>query len=320
MRSAVTALGTVLGAALVLGVLGVGCGSGGAAATAGVGADAQTETAGAAADAQPGTAGARMDAASEPAGEASPDATPEGPPPDRRDAASDGTEAGVAAAGTIVPLYTDPADSSWTEIVAAKLAHPRVRVVAIVNPNSGPGAARDAAYTAGIGKLIAAGIQVIGYVATGYASHSAASMEAEIDTWRTFYPAIGGIFFDEQSNKTADVAYYKSLSDYAKAHGLPYTVGNPGTDTAEAFVSMGALDTMLIYESKGLPDLANLGGWHAKYAPQSFGIIPYGAAFDAAFVAEARKLVGFVYIQNDDLPNPWDTLPPFFGDLLAALE
>jgi hypothetical protein len=236
---------------------------------------------------------------------------------DAADASS--VDAGTAA-GTIVPLYTDPGDSSWTAIVAAKRAHPTVHVVAIVNPNSGPGASQDAAYTGGIGTLEAAGIQVIGYVATGYASHTVASMEAAIDTWRTFYPAIEGIFFDEQSDKAADVGYYQTLSQYAKAHGLPYTVGNPGTDTAEAYVQMGALDTMLIYESKGLPSVTSLGGWHTKYAPANFGVIPYGAAFDAAFVREARASVGYIYIQSDDLPNPWDTLPPFFGDLLAALE
>jgi hypothetical protein len=77
---------------------------------------------------------------------------------------------------------------------------------------------------------------------------------------------------------------------------------------------------MLIYESKGLPGVGKLGGWHARYAPSNFGVIPYAAAFDAAFVRDARRFVGFVYLQNDDLPNPWDTLPPFFGDLLAALE
>ena len=194
----------------------------------------------------------------------------------------------------------------------------RCSVVVIANPDSGPGASKSNAYTTGIAKLVAADIQVIGYVATGYASHSLASMEAEIDTWRSFYPQTSGIFFDEQSDKAADVDYYRTLSQYAKAHGAPYTVGNPGTDTAESYV--GALDTMLIYESKGLPSVSALGGWHAKYAPTNFGVIPYGAAFDAAFVQSARKAVGFVYIQNDDLPNPWDTLPPFFGDLLAALE
>ena len=229
-----------------------------------------------------------------------------------------GAPAATTAAGTIVPLYTDPGDASWTAIVSTQLAHPTVHVVAIVNPNSGPGAARSGAFTTGIAKLVAAKIVVIGYVATGYASHSLASMEAAIDQWKAFYPQLEGIFFDEQSDKATDVEYYRTLSQHAKAQGLGYTVGNPGADTAEAFV--GALDTMLIYESKGLPSLSSLGGWHTKYPPASFGVIPYGTAFDASFVAAARKDVGYIYLQSDDLPNPWDTLPASFGDLLGALE
>jgi spherulation-specific family 4 protein len=213
-----------------------------------------------------------------------------------------GAPAASTAAGTIVPLYTDPGDSSWTAIVSAQLAHPTVHVVAIVNPDSGPGASRASAYTTGIAKLIAAEIQVIGYVATGYASHSIASMEAAIDQWKAFYPQLEGIFFDEQSDKAADVEYYRTLSQYAKAQGLAYAVGNPGADTAEAFV--GVLDTMLIYESKGLPAVSKLAGWHTKYAQTNFGVIPYGAAFDASFVQAARKDVGYIYLQSDDLPNP----------------
>jgi Spherulation-specific family 4 len=230
----------------------------------------------------------------------------------------DAGDSGAAAAGTIVPLYTYPTDASWTAIVTAKQAHPTVRVVAIVNPNNGPGSSKDGSYTTGIGKLVAANIVVIGYVATGYTSRTAATVEADIDRWKSFYPQLQGIFFDEQSNKAADVAYYQTVSDYAKGQGLSYTVGNPGTDTAEAFV--GALDTMLIYESAGLPSNTELAGWHTKYAPSNFGIIPYATGFDAAFVQTARKYVAYIYLQNDDLPNPWDTLPSYFGNLLAALE
>jgi hypothetical protein len=226
--------------------------------------------------------------------------------------------AGSSGSGTIVPLYTYPDDPSWTAIVTARQAHPSVRVVAIVNPDSGPGASKDGAFTTGIAKLVAGNIQVIGYVATGYASHSLASMQAAIDQWKTFYPQIEGIFFDEQSDQAADVPYYRTLSQYAKSQGLTYTVGNPGADTAEAFV--GALDTMLIYESKGVPALSKLASWHTKYAVTNFGLIPYGTPFDAAFVQQARQYVGYIYLQNDDLPNPWDTLPPYFGDLLTALE
>jgi hypothetical protein len=225
----------------------------------------------------------------------------------------------TTAAGTIVPLYTDPDDPSWTKIVEAKIEHPTVHVVAIVNPSDGPGSSLSSAYTTGIAKLVAAGIQVIGYVATGYAGNSIASMESTIDRWKSFYPQLEGIFFDEQSNQARDVAYYQTLSQYAKAKGLSYTVGNPGTDTDEAFV--GALDTMLIYETDGVPSISQMAGWHTKYARSNFGVIPYKVpAMNASFVSIARQYVGYVYLQSDDLPNPWDSLPSYFSDLLAALE
>jgi len=225
----------------------------------------------------------------------------------------------TGAAATIVPLYTSPGDASWNTVIAAKMAHPKVGVVAIVNPNNGPGSAVSSAYASGIAKLTAAGIRVIGYVATGYTANSPASVKADIDRWKSFYPGqITGIFFDEQSNKAGDVPYYRDLSQYTKAQGLSLTVGNPGTDTAEGFV--GALDMMLIYESAGLPSQAAMGGWHANYPPSNFGIIPYASSLDATFVHNARKYVQYIYVQSDNLPNPWDSVPTYFADLLAALE
>jgi hypothetical protein len=223
------------------------------------------------------------------------------------------------AGSTIVPLYTYPTDPSWDTVIAAKSAHPAVHVVAVVNPASGPGPAADAGYAAGVARLNAAGIKVLGYVATGYAVNNPQAVKADIDRWRAFYPGqIGGIFFDEQSNRAGDVPYYRDLSQYAKAQGMSFTVGNPGQDTAPEFV--GALDTMLIYEAAGLPTVNQLGGWHASHAPSNFGVIPHTASFDAAFVHNARRYVEYVYVQNDTLPNPWDTVPAYFGDLLAALE
>jgi len=223
------------------------------------------------------------------------------------------------AAATIVPLYTDPSDSSWNAIVAAKMAHPKVNVIAIVNPADGPGSAASSGYTSGIARLTAAGIKVIGYVATGYASKTAAVVEADIDRWKSFYPGqLSGIFFDEQSNRAADVAHYRTLSQYAKAQGLSFTVGNPGTDTDPSYI--GTFDAMLIYESAGLPSTGQMGGWHSSYAPSNFGVIPYAVSMDATFVHNARQYVEYIYLQNDSLPNPWDSLPSYFADLLAALE
>ena len=41
---------------------------------------------------------------------------------------------------------------------------------------------------------------------------------------------------------------------------------------------------------------------------------------DSTFVKQARQYVQYVYLTNDDLPNPWDSLTSYFASLLAALE
>jgi hypothetical protein len=278
---------------------------------------APPDTQPATADARPATADARpatTDARPATADAHHPASDTGAPPP----ATADAGASGVPPASTIVPLYTPPGHPSWAAIEAAQRGHPRVPVIAIVNPANGPGAVQQSAYTTGIAGLVGAGIRVIGYVATGYAARADTAVRADVDRWRSYYPAVTGIFFDEQSNKAGDEGYYRTLSQYAKSQGLGFTVGNPGTDTSESFI--GALDAMLIYESKGLPAESRLAGWHAKYAPANFGMIPYGTAFDAPYVHMARTHVGYVYLSNDDLPNPWDSLPPYFAELLAALE
>ncbi len=80
--------------------------------------------------------------------------------------------------GTIVPLYTDPSDPTWATIVNAKAAHPSVRVLAVVNPDSGPGAAKNAAYVEGTMTLAKAGVEPFGYVATSYAMKPSDAVKA----------------------------------------------------------------------------------------------------------------------------------------------
>jgi hypothetical protein len=218
-----------------------------------------------------------------------------------------------------VPLYTSPTDASWTTVINAKMAHPRVRVVAVINPSNGPGASRTDAYANGVDRLIAAGIEVMGYVFTDYGGRAPASVQRDMDTWRSFYPKVTGIFFDEQSNQASLVSHYAGLASYAHGKGFNFTVGNPGTDTSEGYVGSG-LDTMLIYESSGLPSADRLAGWHSKYPKSNFGIIPYGINLDVSFIKMARDHVQFIYLQNDVMPNPWDSVPPYFEQLLAALE
>jgi hypothetical protein len=232
-----------------------------------------------------------------------------------------GGNAGSAntASGVIIPLYTYPSDSTWDTVVAAKSAHPTVDIQAIINPDSGPGTSKDSEYVSGIAKLSAAKVLVLGYVATGYASVAEADVQSQMDDYKSWYPGVTGIFFDEMQSAAGDEAYYTSLTQYAKSHGFVRTVGNPGTDVEASYV--GTVDTIFIYETDGLPTLSSLGGWHTNHDKKNFGIIPYAVpALDASFMAGARPLVGYIYITDDDLPNPWDSLPPYFGALVTALE
>jgi hypothetical protein len=236
----------------------------------------------------------------------------------KADKATTADTGGAPKAGTIVPLYAYPTHVSWTQIVQAKQANLSVPVVAIVNVNNGPGSAVEPAFATAIPKLAAAGIVVIGYVYTSYGKRDPATVKAEIGQWKSFYSQVSGIFFDEQAVTSGLESYYKGVGGHAKALGLALTVGNPGTDIPQSYI--GALDTFLIYETAGLPSLASLGGWHAGVDKASFGIIPYAVStLDATFVASAKKTIGYIYITSDDLPNPWDSLPSYFAQLLTEL-
>jgi hypothetical protein len=219
--------------------------------------------------------------------------------------------------GILVPLYIYPGPR-WDPLVEARKAHPSVPLVAIVNPDDGPGSARDPRYTEKIRELRTAGVTVIGYVATGYARKAEEAVRAEVERWGALY-SVDGIFFDEMVEAPGCEAYYRNLGQYAKSKGLWMTVGNPGTEIAESYA--GCLDAIVLYENAGLPNLSLLGGWHAKYGRQQWAILPYGvSALDPSFVWEASKRVGLLYVTDQAFPDPWNALPGYFLSLVAALD
>ena len=224
-----------------------------------------------------------------------------------------------AVTGTIIPLYTAPTDPSWAAVAAAKAAHPAVPVLAVVNPANGPGASASADYAAGIARLTAAGVKVIGYVHTLWGARPAAELEAEMGQWQSWYPGVSGIFFDEMANAAGHESYYAGLTAYAKGRGLSFTIGNPGTDSSPTYV--GTEDVILIYENSGVPSVAALDGWHASYNRSNFGVIPYAVgSLDTTFVQAAKPYVAYIYLQSDNLPNPWDSVPPYLSELVGALD
>jgi Spherulation-specific family 4 len=216
----------------------------------------------------------------------------------------------------IVPLYGYPS-ATWTTLAQQKLANPSVPIVAIINPSNGPGTAQDPNFVSGIHTLDSAGITVIGYTFTNYASTPLASVESAILGYKTLY-GLSGVYLDQMSNVPGHESYYSTLTQYADSIGMSLVIGNPGADVPSSYI--GTVNAMIIYESPGLPSLSFLGGWHTAYSKSNFGIVAYGvSSISPSYIASASNDVGYIYVTDGTMPNPYANLPSYLSSLLADL-
>jgi len=222
-----------------------------------------------------------------------------------------------------IPSYFYPAPL-WDQMAQA---HTAVQI-AIINPNSGPGAARNADYVAQVQRSQAAGLTILGYVHTSYGARADTDIKAEIDTYAIWYH-VDGIFFDEASTDCARQSYYVGLTAYAKqrtsSHRAVRTVLNPGTQTNECYLS--AADVIVTFEGDASAYQSGYSApsWVANYAPGRFWHLIYNVptAQQMRTIVQLSKerRAGWVYVTPDNLPNPWDTLPTgsyWSGELAAA--
>ena len=158
----------------------------------------------------------------------------------------------------------------------------------------------------------------MGYTYTDYGRRSIISVQADIDLWKWY--DVDGISLDEMSNTAGDESYYHNLSSYAKSKGLNFTVGNPGTHTLESYI--GTVDTMTIYEGRGVPALELLKDrtFGGKYDTRNFNFVAYGVqTLDQGYIDNAKKYVRYFYLTNDNLPNPWNSLPTYIDELVSYI-
>ena len=218
--------------------------------------------------------------------------------------------------GIAIPLYTYPTDGTWAAIIQAKQSYPNVPFIAVINPNSGPGSSLDSNYVQGIKNLQAAGVKVLGYVATGYAGNSISSEESQVSAYESWY-GVNGIFFDEMSNSGTTASYYSTLNTYV--HSLipgSTTMGNPGTSVDTALI--GTLDILCIYESSGYPTISFLT--YPGYAPTYFSNIVYGVSLSNTFLTGLAGVNSWTYLTDAGGSNPYDVLPSYFTSEVAALS
>lgn len=216
--------------------------------------------------------------------------------------------------GLIVPLYSYPG-TDWNTLVKEKSSHPSVPIVAIINPDSGPGV-KDTNYVYGVQKLQSAGIRVIGYIYTANVGYD--NITRDIDEYKNWYN-VNGIFFDQMSNVKGNETFYAHLSNYSRSVGLNFTVGNPGVDTLPSYI--GTVNNMVLYDKPNLPPVLSYEGWHKNFTKSNFSLVSYGVGgIDKVYVQNMSKLVQYMYITNGTLPNPFKSIPGYLDDLVNVLD
>ena len=172
------------------------------------------------------------------------------------------------------------------------------------------------------------GVTTIGYVYTSYGSRDINIVKADIDEWADNWVAhgISGIFLDEVTSGPADLDYYEALYLYALGKpGIDKVYGNPGTNADEGYFTRPAATLLIIFEDEAsqwssyTPD-----SWVAGYPANRFSMLAHATAtatdMRAAIDLAVQRNIGFVYVTDDGLPNPWDTLPSYWQDELDYLE
>ena len=216
--------------------------------------------------------------------------------------------------GIVVPAYFYPGDL-WSSM---NWAAGRVPLVAIMNPNSGPGTARNPDYVAAVNSLRASGGKVIGYVSTSYTARSTNAVKTDIDRYFSFY-AVDGIFLDELTNDSvpSHLAYYAALYQYIRTKGTNLlVVGNPGFNTLEAYATRPCADVLVTLETGTNYATHAADAWATNHLARRFCQLPYNVPSAATMTnyvnLAAGRNVGWIYVTGDSGANPWDTLPTYW--------
>jgi Spherulation-specific family 4 len=238
--------------------------------------------------------------------------------------------------GVLVPAYfypgtggSDGYTDGWAQMAATANQIP---VTAIFNPDSGPlpGPA-DPNYVNAMTNLENAGGKIVAYVYTNYANVPLSTVEGQISTYITQYgKLVNGFFLDAMTNDSSasDLAYYHSLYTFIKGLSLSYQViGNPGTNTDPGYLApktQGA-DTLVTYENDAKIYQSTIpASWVTGYSPDHFANVLYNEPTVSAMTADitlaAQRNVGYVYVTDQALPNPYAQLPSYWDQEVAAIQ
>eukprot|EP00124_Ichthyophonus_hoferi_P003555 Ihof_evm2s313 gene=Ihof_evmTU2s313 len=148
-----------------------------------------------------------------------------------------------------IPFYVYPTiweDSNAWKTLVETAANSRAKIIAVVNPNNGPGDEVNSDYVTGIAMLREADIEVIGYIHTSYAQKPLSDVSNDIQKWSDFYQ-ITGMFVDECCADNSNIGYYRSLSDVFRANEASTIIINPGLEPTNSYFDVA--DGVVTFEN-----------------------------------------------------------------------
>ncbi|MCU1458205.1 MAG: Energy-coupling factor transporter ATP-binding protein EcfA2 [Actinomycetia bacterium] len=229
--------------------------------------------------------------------------------------------AGTAASGAQlacprigIPAYLDLSSTASGTGAAPLLGAGRVLGFAVLNPASGPGISPDAGYRAAITQLGRRSVAIVGYVDTDYGLRPAAQVLVDVARWDSWY-GVDSIFFDRTPTSTDAYATYERYVRAVHGNGGRALL-NPGTYPARSYLRLADVTvtfegTYAAYRRARPPKWANTldpaRSWHLVYATPA-------ADLGAALATARARRAGFVYVTDDELPDPWNTIAGYWTD------
>jgi hypothetical protein len=208
----------------------------------------------------------------------------------------------------LVPAYFHPVERP--QLWAAMADNPDKVGIVILNVANGPGHERDGVWLEAVEPLLSAGIDVVGYVDTGYGRRPRHEVVADIGCYLLWYQ-VTGILFDQVATAPDHVESVGRLARHARDLGARLVVFNHGAYPAEGYAEhadiLGTFEgSWKAYVDLSVPvwtrRLPERKAYHVVHS------VPLGRFADAALLARSRR-AGYVYVTDRDGPNPYDRLP-----------
>jgi hypothetical protein len=225
----------------------------------------------------------------------------------------------------LVPAYIYPDGDGRKEWQRLLDAASKVEIVAIANPNSGPGDERNLDYAAIFTEASNQGITLVGYVSTAYGKRPQPEIKNDVDTWIRFYPQIRGFFFDQQPRERQHAANFTELRAYVKRKLRdPLVITNPGVPCDEAYLAQAVANVTCVFVNFEGFARFELPATLKAYDPSRFAAMPYNIAGVEAMRTVVKdaiiKRIGYIYISDAKPPNQWGKLPVYWEAEVDAVS